>query len=472
MSLPHGLPSGPGTAATVLAATALNSFEIAGDFGPAATVARRAGAASAPRLAAPARLRVLELDDLPAIWRFCARHYDVYQGCSFEEFRDIWEHRWLHNPAASPGQPLGWVLEAPEAEVVGFGGLVPIRLKVGPRSETAMCGANWYIRPEYRRHSLAAFRHYAALGGSHLLLSTGLSAAAALVHARSGAGMRRMPVDGIDRSLWWIIDAERFLTWKVAQLGAASGLWRVIAAAPGLRALSAAWPIALGIYTDPKRRILPWLARAKLAFDCPPLPVERVASFTEEFDAYWAEHRHRFDVTVERTSKFLNWRHFLLPKAAGESFVLACREHGRLAGYVALQTPGYHGRLPGCFVVTDLFYPPEREDVLRNLMNAAFRFAVAGGGTVLKLSGFHPTVYDALASQRPHVIAPDTLRTLARGRLGQGLLAGIGLGHKSRPSAKRAADGSYWYKAPDAELARICGEGTWWPSGIDGTSNF
>jgi hypothetical protein len=97
---------------------------------------------------------------------------------------------------------------------------------------------------------------------------------------------------------------------------------------------------------------------------------------------------------------------------------------------------------------------------------------VASGGTVLKLSGLHPKVHAALASQRPHVIPPGTLRTLARGRLGHGLLAGLGLGHKARSSAKRAVDVSYWYKAPDAELARICRDGTWWPSGIDGTSNL
>ena len=474
MSLHDGLSGATGTAPTALAA-AINPLEIAADVGGSmiADIGGSVKDAAKPCEVAPARLRVLCLDDLPAIWRFCARHYDVYRGCGYADFRDIWEHRWLHNPAACPGQPLGWILETAAAEVVGFSGLVPIRLKVGRQSETALCGANWYIRPEYRRHSLAAFRQYAALGADHVLLSTGLSPAAALVHARSGGGMRRVPVDGIDQSSWWIIDPKRFLAWKLAELGAASGLWRAIAAAPALEALvGTTWPIALGIYTDPERRVLPWFGKAKIDFDCPPLPVERVASFAGEFDEYWAEHRQAYDVTVERTSKFLNWRHFQLPSVAGECFAFACRDGGELAGYVALQAPGYHGRLPGCFIVTDLFYPPGREDVLRNLMNAAFRFVVARGGTVLKLSGFHPVVHAALASQRPHVIAPDKLRALARGRLGQGLLAAIGLGHKPRPSAKRAANGSYWYKVPSGDLAQICRGGTWWPSGVDGTNNF
>ncbi|HET6468457.1 MAG TPA: hypothetical protein VFG43_08790 [Geminicoccaceae bacterium] len=411
----------------------------------------------------------MQADDLPAVWRFCAQSYGVFRGCSYQEFRDLWDHRWRHNPAAHPGQPLGWVLETLEAEVVGFAGLVPLRLKIGPESLVAFCGANWSVHPAYRQHSLAIFRQYTALGESHVVLSTGVRPAAAILHARA---MQRIPVDGIDRALWWIIDPKRFLAWKVAQLGAASRVWRAVAAAPVLGALGAAWPVALGICTDPERRVLPWLGRARIAFDCRPLAVERVTWFTAEFDRYWSEHRRRCDVTVERDSEFLNWRHVLLPEAAGECFALACRDRGRLLGYATLQTPGYHGRLPGCFTVTDLFYPPEREDVLGNLMNAAFRFAVERGGTVLKLSGFHPAVHAALASQRPIVIAPDTLRTLLPDGLGRGLLAGSGLGRKTRPAARRLPEGSYWYKVPTAELARICRSGSWWPSGIDGTSNL
>jgi hypothetical protein len=419
-----------------------------------------------------ARLRVVEADDLAAIWRFCTRCHDAFRGCGYEDFRAIWHYRWRLNPASSPGPPLGWVLETSAAEVVGFSGLVPIPVKIGKQSKTALCGANWYIRPEYRRYSLAAFRQYAALGASHVMLSTGLSPAAAIVHARCGGGMRQIPVDGIDQSLWWIIDPKRFLAWKAAQLGAASRLWRMIGAAPFLGTLGTAWSTALGICTDPEHRILPWLARAGIAFACPPLPVERVTWFTDEFDQYWSEQRQRHDVTIERTATFLNWRHLLLPKAAGECFAFACRDQGRLLGYVTLQTPGYRGRQPGCFTVTDLVYPAEREDVLGNLMNTAFRFAVERGGTVLKLSGFHPAVRAALATQRPHVIAPDTLRTLAQGQLGQGLLAGLGVGRKARPSAEKLAGGSYWYKVPTAELAEICRSGSWWPSGVDGTSNL
>jgi hypothetical protein len=418
---------------------------------------------------AGAHVREVRTDDLPTIWNFCAQSYDVFQGVSYEEFEDVWKHRWTENPAASTGQPLGWTLQTSEGQVVGFAGIVPLRLKIGRRSLTAFCGANWCVKPEYRRHSLAIFRKYTELAARHVVVSTGVLPAAAAVHARA---MQPMPVEGADKALWWIIDPKRFLAWKVAKLGASSRLWTAIGAIPRLSVLGGIWPIALGMYTDPKRRLLPWLSAANIAFDCPPLPVGRITWFTAEFDQFWSEQRERYDVTVERYSNFLNWRHMLLPKIVGECAAFACRDGGRLLGYIVLQTAGYRGRLPGCFTVTDLFYPAEREDVLANLMNAAFRFALENGGTVLKLSGFQPAVYAAMASQRPHVLAPDTLHVLGRGTMGQRLLRVVGLSREPRLADRQWSPGSYWYMVPSADLAETCRSGSWWPSGIDGTSNL
>jgi hypothetical protein len=407
-----------------------------------------------------ATVRPVELDDLPAIWRFCSRYYDVFHGCSFDDFRAVWHHRWLDNPAARADQPKGWLLENDAADVVGFGGIVPMRIKIGAQAHTAMCGANWYVQQAYRRHSLALFRRYRSLAAEHVVLSTSLSSAAAAVHARA---MLPIPVKDIDQALWWIIDSRRFFDLKLTQLAGTSRPWALLAAAkPALGLVGMAWPALLGFVSDPQHRVLPWLARARIAFDVPPLPVELSTGFGDEFDLFWHEHRQRYDVTMERTSAFLDWRHRQLPKAAGRAFVLACRDRGRLVGYVALQTPGTRSdrQIPGCFNVTDLVYPAERPDVLGNLMNAAFRFAVEHGGVVLKLSGFHPEVRAALASQRPCVIEPDMLQRLARGTVGQRVFARLGRARRTKRAAGRGSGGSYWYKNPDPALADICAGGT------------
>jgi hypothetical protein len=425
--------------------------------------------------AGAAVIRTAGPDDLPAIWRFSADAYLQFRTCSYSDFAAIWRHRWDDNPAMESGLPRGWVLEGARSDVLGFCGLVPIRLKVGARSRTTLCGSNWYIRPEWRTQSLRGFRRYLALAADHVMLSTGLSAVAARVHGCVG-GMEPMPVAGTDRGLWWILDSRRFLEWKAQDLLAKGGPVALAARQPALAAaLGAALPVALGLVTEPRRGLLRWFARARIAFDCPALEVGPVDRFSGEFDEHWRRYRDRHDVTVERTAAFLDWRHRRLPGFAGECFTLACRERGgRLLGYVSLQRQGYNGRLPGCYVVTDLFYPVEREEVLQNMMNAAFRFVVERDGVVLKLSGFHPAVYAALAGQRPHVIDSRTLHGLAGGGLAGGLLAILGLDGR-RPNSGRGRPqnlGSCWFKAPSGELTETLRHGSWWPSGIDGTNNL
>ncbi len=314
------------------------------------------------------------------------------------------------------------------------------------------------------------FRQYLALGASRVLLSTGIAPAARSARARS---MQQIPLDHIDRSLWWIINPAKFLALKADRLGSKSPVWRKLAAsAPAMSILGRAWSFAFGIYSDPARRILPWFGRARVAFDCPVLPVEPVDWFGEEFDSFWNEYRDHYDVTTERSSAFRNWRHRLLPPSSGQCFAFACRENGRLLGYIALQTPGTRSEsvVPDSYNVTDLFYPPERTDVLGNLMNTAFRFAVEQGATVLKSSGFHPRLQDALLATRPHVVDPLIKEDLSVGRLSRIVSRILSFNRGQSDGTSRL--GSYWYQVPHATLAATCSTGSWWPSAIDGTGNL
>jgi hypothetical protein len=224
---------------------------------------------------------------------------------------------------------------------------------------------------------------------------------------------------------------------------------------------------------DPERRVRSWLAKSCIAFDCPPLPVEMTARFDREFDVFWAEHRDQHEVTVERSAAFLNWRHVELPSFVGRCSAFSCREHGRLMGYLTLQQQGYSNRNPDCFVVTDLVYPIQRPEVLHNLMNEAFRFVPSMRGNVLKLTGFHPVVYAAMASQRPIVIDPATLRTFASSGVA-GVFRPLRRpgARKRRNATRRVDEGSYWFKAPRDDRFRALTDGSWWPTGIDGTTNL
>jgi hypothetical protein len=130
------------------------------------------------------------------------------------------------------------------------------------------------------------------------------------------------------------------------------------------------------------------------------------------------------------------------PKFMGATTVLACRDNGRLLGYVAVMK-----RLqavwaaPGRYVVTDLFYDKARPDVLASLMNGAFDFAKSEGGSVLEVSVMSPDLRSQLRSQHPYI-------------------------------PPRAESWPYWYKAPTQELAELCESESWWPSGADGDANL
>jgi hypothetical protein len=202
----------------------------------------------------------------------------------------------------------------------------------------------------------------------------------------------------------------------------------------------------------------------RIKFDCPPLEIEPIAHFGPEFDELWNRLKHNYAVTVERTSAFLNWRHLNPPRLLGRSYALACRDNGKLLGYVALREPVT--TVPGHFIVTDLFYDSAEPKVLHNLMNAAFEFAASKSASVLELFGFHPSLYHEMLSQMPYVLRRSQLEQLGRGASLKHVLMGLA------PTSRNLSSDTYWYRAPNAELDRVCSAGPWWPSGVDGDLNL
>jgi hypothetical protein len=203
--------------------------------------------------------------------------------------------------------------------------------------------------------------------------------------------------------------------------------------------------------------------RSRIRFTCEKLPVDRVERFGPEFDELWHRLKWSFGVATERTADVLNWRHIGPPSLLGRSHVLACRENGRLAGYIALREPAT--TVPGHFVVTDIFYDPSRPDVMHNLLNAAFEDAVSRAATVFEIFGFHPGFNSQLRSQLPYVLRRAQLERLGRDNSLKSLL-GVVFG------ADAGLSSTYWYRAPTPELAQVCAGGSWWPSGIDGDLNL
>jgi amino acid adenylation domain-containing protein len=419
---------------------------------------------SARTASASAICRIAELEDMRGIWEVCSRAFPAYQHASAEEFSDLCLHRWANNPARTSDDPFGWVLEAQSREIVGFHGLVPIRVWAGGRIHAAVSPTTWAADPGFGRAGLAMLARYMDWGKGRFLLNTTANAITSSMHDTSDFGMRRIPLDDFDKRLLWVRDFGTLMRWKVAQTDAPALLrraseLRLVHIAAGVGA-----PFALGMTGGIGKAIRSSTRGMRIRFACVPLQIEPIERFGPEFDELWDRLKHRYVVTMERTSSFLNWRHVAIPRILGKAFALACRDKGKLVGYVALREPA--STAPGHFIVTDLFYDQDRPDVLHNLMNAAFDFAAARDASVFEVFGFHPSVNRELETQGPFVLRRAQLERLGRSVSFANLLTALRSRDRKRISA------TYWYRPPESELESVCSTGPWWPSAIDGDLNL
>lgn len=408
--------------------------------------------------------RIADLDDLPGIWQVCAHAFPGYANATFAEFSELCRYRWLDNPARTGDEPFGWVLEASDGRIVGFHGLVPVRLWLGDRSCPAVSPTTWASEADYGKAGLAMLSEYMNWGSDRFLLNTTANAITSTIHRSGAYGMRSIPLSDFDQRLLWIVDFKALVRWKLSP-GRTPGLLRRIASSrAGQSVLALAAPFAFGITGGVRAALSAGLRGMRLRYSCRPLQIEPIAHFGAEFDALWDRLKGRHGVTMERSAAFLNWRHIDPPRLLGRSFALACRDDSRLVGYVALRAPA--NTVPGHFIMTDLFYDDAIPDALPNLLNAAFAFAASQSATVFEVFGFHPSLNRRLRDQRPYVLHRSQLERIGREASLRTLLTVLD------PRWREAESTTYWYRAPDTELERICATGAWWPSGVDGDLNL
>jgi amino acid adenylation domain-containing protein len=425
---------------------------------------RRAGAAAPVRTTARGpNCRLAEIDDVPGIWEVCRRIFPGYANASLEDFTELCHHRWSDNPARTAGVPFGWVLETPEGRIAGFHGLVPIRLWLGDKTCPAISPTSWVIEPAYRGAGLALLSEYMNWGSDRFLLNTTANAITSRMHQSGVYGMQPIPLPGFDERLLWILDFHALLQWK---LNGSQGLAQRLAhIRPLVRLLAYAAPFALGIAGGMRAALAAGAHGMRLRFACRPLAIEAINRFDPEFDELWERCKHRYGITIDRRAEFLNWRHIDPPRLLGRSFAFACRDGGRLLGYLALRAPA--NTFPGHFIMTDLFYDSAVPEVMPNLLNAAFDFVVSQAATVFEIFGFHPALYRELRQQqRPYVLHRSLIERVGRGSSVRTLLSALD------PRERRIEETTYWYRAPNAALAKFCATGNWWPSGVDGDLNL
>lgn len=363
--------------------------------------------------------------DLHGIWDLCRQSFPPYRTSSFQEFHDLWHHRWVANPARSEDHVFGWVLEDSQEGIIGYIGLVPVRLQVGAIEVVGSTPHSWAVKRAHATRGLSLYQQVVAWGDRQFLLETTAGTVVSSLNSRLKFGFCKVPVEGFDRRFLWLIRPEVPV---LSRLG---------------RSSDRAWLARLAV----GRCVVKAAARARyfphrrLKFRGPQLPVEPVTEFTDEYSEFWEQHKRQYGVTTVRDRAFLEWRHLAVPRVFRRTHVLACRERGRLKGYITLAEPlRDDGFSPDRWRVTDVFYDRTREDVLGSLMNQAFALAYSRGCAVFEASQIGQELARLLEEQRPLVLPAETW--------------------------------NYWYKSPTPLLARLCERESWWPSGVDGDSNL
>ena len=365
--------------------------------------------------------------DLLGIWDVCRETFQKFQSMSYESFERYNRCLWENSPARTTIHPFGWVLEDDRRGIVGFLGLIPLRLKVGNELVPAGGGHSWAVKSEFRVRSLALMQRLSDWGEAHPVLITGASEATARICDRLKLGFRRIPVDTVSYQLWWPLRPEPLIEWALRRRG-----HKALAALSNITSI----PICASMTF---RKMLRW---GRPLFPCRQLTVKELDSFDGDFDELWEDQKGKFEVTCVRTRANLAWRHKEIPSTLGRTIILSCYDdNGKLCGYLTLQERRcLGGDPPGLFAVTDCFYDPQRIEVLHSLLNRAYETARTRGGNVLQVSDTSTAIDRLLRMRQPYI--------------------------------RRLRTWPYWYKAPNALLERLNNSGDWWPTASDGESNI
>ena len=373
-------------------------------------------------------LREAQFDqqDLRGVWDLQRRLFEQNNWCSFGEFVEMSRVRWLDNPARTPDHVFGWVLDSPTDGIVGFVGLIPVRMKIGGREIVGGCGSGYCVMPTYRAYSLSLYKQLMDWGDTHFLVTTTANQMSSKLNRI--LGLNQIPVLNFDRFFLWLIRPEVLVN-RALDNSAWQNWSPLVARAPFSWLLKVVARVRFARHR-------------RLRFSGETLPVETVKEFTEDFTQFWEGHKNQYGITMVRDKKFLQWRYLEMPPVLGVNHIFACRDNGRLGGYLVMVeiNPRQKFCAPKRFRVIDVFYDRSRPDVFYSLMNRAFESAKVQGCTAFEVASMSQELTDLLQVQRPYV--------------------------------QQAESCPYWYKTSKEDLAELCRTEVWWPSGADGDSNL
>lgn len=96
----------------------------------------------------------------------------------------LWD--WQYRPSTTDGRPSYVIVRGPSGELLGFNGLMPVRLRLAGRTEAAVWSCDFVVAPSARRQGVGGKLKELLRERSDFALALGISDSAASVHRRTG----------------------------------------------------------------------------------------------------------------------------------------------------------------------------------------------------------------------------------------------------------------------------------------------
>lgn len=373
-----------------------------------------------PSAPAPAKLRVAQFSDFPAVAELKLR------GGLNADSPENWERLWRQNPAlATHGieRPIGWVLEA-DGSIVGYLGNISLLYRLGEKELTAVTAHGLVVVPAYRAMSITLVSAFFRQKAVDLFVST--SAIEAVGKMALAFKSSPVPQADYDTVLFWVLNPYSFARTLMQRLKLSPALARVG---------SVATTLALAVDKLVKRR---W---PKSTAASPKVTEIAIAEIGEEFEILWNEKRkEKTRLIADRSPFTLRW-HFEIPGDCGSARAFCCYKDQTLIGYAIVRSDANQKNGLRVSIIADMIVTNDDPEVTGALWSAAYSYARRAGSDVLEVLGFPPEIRNVGAAWKPY--------------------------RRKYPACP------FYYKAADPELNKILADSeAWYASPFDGDATL
>jgi hypothetical protein len=339
---------------------------------------------------------------------------------------EAWVHLWAANPTYREIKgklPMGWVLEAPDGNIAGYFGNIPLSYELDGKKLLVATGRSWVVDTAYRTYSLLLLGTYFQQANVDLFLVTSLNAHSAVPFAVFES--TRVPVGAWDRTLFWITNPQGFTESFFRKKG-----WA------GTKPLSYALSLAVSVGDQ--------LCGSRFRRTVDEPAVTACDGFDERFDVFWQALRKTKAklLLAVRNREVLEW-HFRFPLLQKTAWICTVEDGRGLAAYSVFlrQDRRQTGLRRMCLADFQCLEQEKAPTLLTAMLRAAFDRCQRESVQMLEVIGLPPRLQAAVERASPH--------------------------------RRQLANWMYFYKTKDRALREKLGRAdVWEPSLFDGDSSL